>query len=77
MVHNNCLFVKIRNGIQETRIRDSAKNNNLEVLVIDGENGLLKFKGSVPTQLPSFISRLKNTMLFSSVVFSGQAYCDL
>lgn len=73
MIHENCLFCKVRSGVQETRIKDSAKNNNLEVLALDGENCLLKFKGSVPA-LPSFISRLKNTMLFSSVIFSGSAY---
>lgn len=73
MIYENCLFCKVRGGVQETRIRDSAKNNGLDVLALDGENCLLKFKGSVPT-LPSFVSRLKNTMLFSSVVFSKNAY---
>lgn len=74
MIHTNCLFCKIRPGVQSERIKASANNNGLEIVVMDGDNCLAKFKGSVPERLPDFINRLKNTLLFSAVTFSGSAF---
>lgn len=78
MIHKNCLFCKVRGGIQAERIKDSVKNNGLEVLALDGENALLKFKESISSSLyENTVKRLKNALLFSSVIFSGSAYCDV
>lgn len=78
MIHKNCLFCKVRSGVQAERIKDSVKNNGLEILSLDGENALLKFKDSTNKSLyENTIKRLKNALLFSSVIFSGSAYCKV
>lgn len=75
MLLQNCLFCRVRAGVQAERIKQSAQGNNLEVVALDGSNCLLRFKGSVDkTKLPSFISRLTNSFLFSSVIFAGNVF---
>jgi len=75
MIIENCLFLKVRNGVSEERIKASLQGNGLDLVVLDGENGLAKFRGSMEkNRLPQLVSRLKNTLLFSSAIFSGSAF---
>ena len=65
MVHNNCLICKIRSGVQEERIKSSAQGNGLEILALDKEYCLMKFKGNLDrSKVDGFTTRLRIRFFF-------------
>lgn len=75
MVHEHCFFCKLRPTVQLTSVRDSIKSSNLELVVMDDKYMIAKCKGSFEqSALPSFVSRLKNSMLFTQVNYARKTY---
>lgn len=75
MLIENVLFCKVRSGIQDEQIKSSAKNSGLELVVADevSRNCLLKFK-SMPANVATVIKKLANSMMFTDISFSKNAY---
>ena len=74
MIYQNCIFCKMRTNDQE-KTKASIKGLGLGVLCIDDKYCLAQIKNKIePSQLEKLLSKLMNTVLFSSCSFSKSAF---
>lgn len=72
MLHQNCIFGKVRHSVTRERVSSSAKSAGLELVEMGPEWCILKGRGRATVK--AAVPRLLNTMLFSDCRFSGTAF---